>query len=238
MDNNFSVLRTKPTLAEEIENQIERLIISKEVKPGDKLPSEKELCVKLGVSRTSLREALQMLKSRGLIKVKKGSGIFINDYNSDIAVDSLSLFFELNFSREYMMHVIHARQALEPQIAKIAAQRRTDEQLAAMHEIIDKLKECSSDDYFAQGDLDRKFHLKIAEASQNPVFPLIMDPIFRQMPKARSIVYEKVGAARSSAIEYHMEIYQAIKDQNSEQACLLMMKHLELAELHSRKLDS
>ena len=64
-----------------------------------------------------------------------------------------------------------ARQALEPQIAKIAAQRRTDEQLAAMHEIIDKLKECPSDDFFAQGDLDRKFHLKIAEASQNPVFP-------------------------------------------------------------------
>ncbi len=236
MESNFTALRTEVTLAKEIEKQIEALIRKKKVLPGEKLPTEKELCDKLGVSRTSLREALQMLKSRGLIKVKKGSGIYVNDYNSDSAVDSLSLFFELNFDNEYMMHVIHARQTMEPEIVKIAAQRRTEDQLVEIYNTIVKLEECDPNDFDTQGDLDRKFHLRIAEASQNPVFPLIMDPIYRQMPKMRSIVYKKVGLARSSAVQYHRKIYEAIKEQDCEKAYEMMKMHLEFAEIHSEEI--
>ncbi len=237
MNQNFKALRSKVTLSKEIEQHIENLIRTKKLLPGEKLPKEIELCEMLSVSRTSLREALSKLSARGLIRIKKASGIYVNDFNSKSAIDSLSLYLDLNFSKEYILHVIHVRQILEPQIAKLAAENRSAGDLETLAGIIEELIHCAPEDFDQQGELDRRFHSRITMASLNPVLPVIMEPIFHQMPKMRSIVYKTVDMALSSALTYHQKIYQAISEQNGNLAFETMAKHLEFAEEHSQEID-
>ena len=113
------------TLSQEIEQKIEKAILEKQFKAGEKLPTEKELCEMFGVSRTALREALQMLCSRGLIHVKKGSGIYVQDYSPANVVRPMQMYLELNFDRNFLKHIITVRKILEPQIAGLAAINRT-----------------------------------------------------------------------------------------------------------------
>ncbi|RMD92070.1 MAG: FadR family transcriptional regulator, partial [Calditrichaeota bacterium] len=82
MNDLFSRIGNHRTLSQEIEHKIETAILEKKLIAGQKLPTEKELCEMFGVSRTALREALQMLSARGLLYIKKGSGVFVNDFSA------------------------------------------------------------------------------------------------------------------------------------------------------------
>jgi GntR family transcriptional repressor for pyruvate dehydrogenase complex len=82
-----------------------------------------------GVSRTALREALQMLSARDLISIKKGSGIYVNELIDKIATKSMRFFLELNFDKDHILHVIKARNMFEPEIAKLAAINRKTEDI-------------------------------------------------------------------------------------------------------------
>jgi len=233
VQNLFPKIGNTLKLSQVIQKKIEELIRTKKLIPGQKLPTEKELCESFGVSRTALREAIQMLAAKGLISVKKGSGIFVNDYSSATARDFISLYLEVNFDKESILHVIKVRQILEPEITKLAALNRDDQDLSKIEKNLKSFQNCDKCDVKSLGTLDREFHLLIAESSKNPLIPLIIDPIFRLMPKIRTLVYAKIDHAESAALDFHTKIYNSIVKQDSEKAFQLMVEHLKIAEAHS-----
>src|SRR5665647_2960038 len=93
----FSKIGSGLTLSQKIERRIEEAIRQKKLLPGSKLPTEKELCAQFAVSRTALREALRRLSARGLIDIRKGSGMYITELKIEDAINSLHLFYDLRF---------------------------------------------------------------------------------------------------------------------------------------------
>lgn len=229
----FPKLGSTQTLSQEIERHIEKAILDKQFPPGSKLPTEKILCEQFGVSRTALREALQMLSARGLVYIRKGSGTYVNEYESANVTKPMSLYLELNFDKDLMVHMVEVRKMLEPGIAEMAAKDRSQDDLRKMEIALDKLDNCDTNDHERHGELDRDFHLIIAKSCENPIIPILMEPIFMFMPKVKDIVYQKVTSAFEDAQVYHEKIFSAIKEQNSEKAKEMMERHLGIAEEHN-----
>ena len=230
----FERIGNDQTLSQVIEEKIEQAIRQKEYLPDEKLPTEKELCEMFGVSRTALREALQMLSSRGLIYIKKGSGAYVKNYSSYNVTRPMEIYLELNFDRNYLKHIIEVRKMLEPQIVRFAALNRTDDDIEKLRKNIAELENCSQDDFKNEGRIDRDFHLLIARASGNPMIPMIVEPIFQLMPKIKYLIYAEIEHAKHTAMEYHSLIFDNILKQDAEGAFLAMRDHLEIAEEHSK----
>ena len=231
MENLFPKIGSSKTLSQEIECKIEELIITKKIIPGQKLPTEKELCEMFAVSRTALREALQMLSARDLITIRKGSGMYVNEFNHHNATKSLRFYLDFKFNKEYMLHVVNVRHLFEPLIARLAARNRNQEDLEYLLANIEKLK--VTDDVAEESILDRNFHSRIAEATANPVISLMVDPIYRLMPRIKALIYAEVDAAKGSAVEYHQKIYEAIRDHDEDGAFEIVSKHLDIALQHT-----
>ena len=230
----FKPIKKAATLSQEIQERIEKAILAREFLPGEKLPTEHELCEMFGVSRTALREALQMLGAKGLISVKKGSGIYIEDYSPQNVIQPMRLYLELNFDKSYILQLIEVRKIIEPQVCKIAARNRSEEDVQKLERNLRKFKSSNPMDFRQEGELDREFHLIIANASGNRIIPIIVDPIFQLMPKIRTLVYAQIDKAKSAAFEYHDLIFKSIKEQDEEKAYYYMTEHLRIAEEHSR----
>jgi len=218
------------TLSEEIESKIEYAIRQKKLEPGQKLPSEKELCTMFGVSRTALREALRMLSARGLLIVRKGDGVYVNNYSSIHASKPMSLYLELQFDKDYIMHLVHVRQIIEPHIAMLAAQNRTDQDLNKLQQNLAQFEDRNQDaQQIAQ--LDVEFHTAISHASGNPLIPLIMDPLFSMLPRIKALIVNHLKKVKSdNAPIYHQKIYEMIKKQDAQAAYEAMKAHLKIAE--------
>ena len=142
---------------EMVMEQIKNIVKKGELKTGDKLPSERDLCEKLEVSRASVREALRALQMLGLIESKHGEGNFINENFENSLLEPLSIVFLLLGSKSE--DVFELRKVIEPETAALAAKNITDEQLIELKEIMDELNNNSDAEICAS--LDKKFHYKI-----------------------------------------------------------------------------
>ena len=236
MDDVFTKIGSELTLSQVIEQKIEEAILQKKFSPGQKLPSEMELCAMFGVSRTSLREAVRMLSARGLLTIKKGSGIFVNDYSTDHGHKHMSLFLELSFDKSYILQLLEVRKMSEPSIARQAAENRTEDDMKDLEGNLQDLIECDEHDAMLEAEIDMEFHSLVAKASGNPLIPIMMGSIFSLMPKIKALVIEHIDSAKSAAVEYHQMIVDKIRVQDSNGAFEAMTAHLKIAEKHSRKL--
>ena len=136
----FDKIGPELTLSQQVEEKIEEVILQKKILPGEKLPTENELCSMFGVSRTALREALQMLSARGLISIRKGSGIYVNLYSMEEVLKPMQLYFELNFSRDSIRHFVDIRKMIEPEVARRAAENRSEEDAEELQSIFNNLE--------------------------------------------------------------------------------------------------
>lgn len=230
---NFQRVGKQLTFSQEIEKQIEKAILSKKFIPGQKLPTELELCETFGVSRTALREALQMLSARGLISVKKGSGIYVEKYSTANAIRQMRLYLELNLDRDYLQHIVQVRNLLEPNFARLSVKNRTESDLQYMEEKIIALENCPPHDFKIEGGLDRDFHLAIAHSSGNPMIPLIITPIYQIMPKIKELILAEIDDVKKLTVVSHRLIYDKILVQDEEGAFEAMTEHLKTAEEHA-----
>jgi len=232
----YSKVGNTETLSNRIQSEIEKSILQKKFLPGDKLPTEKEMCEMFGVSRTALREALQMLSIQGLITIRKGSGIYVSEYHSSNAVKTMSRYLQMNLNSELIIQVVEVRKVFEPQIAWMAAQNRNEDDVKFLEKNLHELINSDQYDSVHQGQIDQNFHLKICETTKNPIIALQMDPIFQLMPRIRTIVYSTVDMALSEAVAFHQKIFDAIRDQDAEGAKEAMMGHLAVAEEHAYRI--
>jgi GntR family transcriptional regulator, transcriptional repressor for pyruvate dehydrogenase complex len=230
----FQKVGTRRLLSHTVVEQIEQAIKDRRLDPGMRLPSEMELCKSFGVSRTAVREALGMLSARGLVTIEKGKGMFVNTLSAAAVTDPLRLYLSMNYQKVFVLDVIRARQAIEPSIAAVAAAQRTAGDIDTLHRDVEELRH-ASEDYLQLAGLDMTFHLDIARASQNPLLPLIIDPIHRLMPEIKSSIYATVGHARESALEWHTRITERIVAKDVAGARDTMVEHLRIAEEHARQ---
>ncbi|MBN7576240.1 FadR family transcriptional regulator [Clostridium sp. 2-1] len=206
--------------------QIKEIVKRGELKSGDKLPSERDLCEKLEVSRASVREALKSLQMLGLIESKHGEGNFINEKFENSLLEPLSIVFLLLGSKSE--DVLELRKIIEPETAAIAAKNITDEQLIELKEIMGELN--NNSDIEACAILDKKFHYKIAQATGNHLISTIMFSISSLVEKY--IENSKVHTINKILVKnHHEEIWRALKDHDSNAASIAAQKHLELSHI-------
>lgn len=207
-----------------------KLIVERELVPGDRLPPERLLAESLGVSRTTLRHALRSLTERGVLESKHGSGWYVR-LDTLAIVHSLALHFEL--SDMTLGQMIEARRVLEPPIAGYAAMRRTPADLDELAAILIRMETSSIDMTYV--DLDQEFHVQIGKCSHNPFFSLAVQPMFELMADLRLDVLAQDGDNQAS-MQSHRELVQAITRQDSNEAYVAMAKHLDSFAIRSADL--
>ncbi|MBN2597545.1 FadR/GntR family transcriptional regulator [Labilibaculum sp.] len=218
MDEIFGKIGSAQTLSQKIERRIEEAIRQKKLLVGAKLPSERELCEMFAVSRTALREALRRLSARGLIEIKKGSGMYVSELKIKDAIDSLNLYYDLSFDSNLIPQIIEVRRVFEPEIARMAANNRRDKDLDLLLKNIADLEDCDPDNTQMEADIINKFHLNVAKASCNPIVIITMEPIYSLLPRMRNLIYANVDGEKDFTIKAHRTIYEAIRDKDADKA--------------------
>lgn len=230
----FEKIASRRVLSHTIQEQLEHAIQDRRLIPGDRLPTELELCEQFGVSRTVMREALRGLSAKGLVSIQKGRGMFIKEVSASSVTDPMRLYLALNSQTVLALDVVRARQAIEPSIAAMAAANRSPEMLERIGENLRTLIALEGD-FAGLAALDSEFHLLIAKASDNPIMPLVIEPIHKLMPQIKLAVYDAVAGAKEAAVEYHTRILDAIAAKDEEGARRHMYDHLKKAEAQIRE---
>lgn len=236
MRGTFQALGKSTLLSQQIVDEIERAIRKRKFKSGEQLPTENEFCELFSVSRTAVREALRNLSARGLVTIRKGSGVYVNEINADHALDSLNLYFESSEDDSLILQTIKARQLFEPGIASQAAMRRTKSELKLLEKNLNELECCSSSDIAIEIDIDERFHSLIAKASGNSVVDLLTRPLYNLIPSYKNQIFAKneimnFQGEKEKLLNYHTRIFQAIRDKDSREAYYMMKEHL----IHTEK---
>lgn len=227
MDDIFSKIGTGLTLSQKIERKIEEAIRQKKLIPGTRLPSEKELCAQFAVSRTAVREALRRLSARGLIDIRKGSGIYISELRIEDAINSLHLFYDLRFNSDLILQIIEVRRLFEPEVARLAAKNRTEEDLKRLQKILKELQKCDPDNTQLEVDLINRFHMTLAKSTQNPIVIISLEPVYSLLPRMRNLIYGNIEGEKEYTLKYQEELIHAFKDKDSEKAYELSIQLLE-----------
>ncbi|MFZ7102745.1 MAG: FadR/GntR family transcriptional regulator [Peptococcaceae bacterium] len=216
---------------EKVVKRLKSSIAEGKLKPGDKLPAERVLAQMLGISRTSLREALKLLSAEGLVDIKHGKGVFIAEQETDDIIQKFSakIFIENNTLKDFF----EIRKVLETQAAMWAAERSSQEQIIDLESIVTKtfaeLTASKKFDYAILAEHDMKFHNCLAEASGNAVLIRIMQNLIDLLTETRSHALS-VPKRPYHSIEEHLEIIKAIKERSSAKAGNAMLIHLRNVE--------
>ena len=218
---------TPVRLYESVIKQIMNLIKNNELKPGDKLPPERELAERLSISRNSLREAFRVLESRGLIESKPGGGRYIREIRKNGHNNTENII--LSLEKSSILELLEAREMFEIKIAKIAAQRATPENMELIEKALNKMSEEEKIKNDNKTESDTEFHLAIASASHNFVFVNIIKLHLDLLKETRGKTWQIPGR-REKQYQEHQAILQAVKEHNSKKAGEAMLTHLKNVE--------
>ncbi len=226
MENIFENLGNKQSLSLKIERTIENAIREKKLPIGSKLPTERELCESFGVSRTALREALRRLSARGLITIQKGSGMHVSEIKIEDAIRTLNLYYDLKFDNQLLSQFIEVRRIFEPEIAKLAAKNRSEENIHELDRLIDEFEKCNPDNTQMEADLDNRFHLTVTKSTQNPIMQITMEPIYSLLPRMRNYIYANIEGEKENTLKSHKKLISAIRKKEPEEAYRVMETNL------------
>lgn len=201
--------------------------------PGTKVPSERELTKDLGVGRSTVREALNGLAVLGVLTIRHGQGAFIaeNAKEKEAPHAVLTTALERGETREY----VEARLLVEVQVTRLAAERRTDEDLQRIEDAL-KVQEqsLSADDIDATLGVAVSFNVLLAEAAHNEILAAMIQTFVQLMADRGPKLYALPGFGEWDLRE-HRGIYEAVRDQDGDHAAELMRKHIEQLAEYYRK---
>ena len=224
LKSDFEVVR-RNKVYEEVAKQIERLILKK-LKPGDKLPSERELAEMLQVSRSSIRDAIRGLELMGLVEPRQGAGTIVRERSSRVVDQSFCN--ALKHRRELVTELLDFRKMLEPPLAARAATHASAEEISEMEEILQRQEEKQSQGELAIAE-DAEFHYSIALASGNSVVLKVIDTLMDLLRDTREYSLQVEGRPQKS-LAGHRRILAAIKRHDAEAAKAAMRRHIEDVE--------
>jgi len=218
-------------VSEEVADQIKRLIVDGKLKPGDRLPPERELIKQFGVSRPSLREALNSLVTLGLLEVRQAKRTFVRSVASKLIEDPLALL--LKADSQKIFDLIEVRKAIETWAAYQAAQKASKEDFQQLDTIINEMQKA-----FEEGrsweKQDADFHLAIAKATHNTIHMHIMSGIYDLLRESVGRVFRD-RAKIKKLLDQHHRIFNAIKNHSPDKARERTLEHLNYVESEVKK---
>lgn len=211
---------------EEIVRQIKAMIAEGRLKGGDQLPPERDLAEKFVVSRTSVREALRVLESRGLVEIRPGGGTFVREMSVEALIEPLALV--MASAREAIGELFEARRLLEPTLAALAAGRATAEEVQEMERILEEQAReiAAGRTGLAQ---DARFHTAVGVAARNRAITRITHAILDLLAQSREESLSAPGRPTRSHQD-HQRILAAIRARDEDAARRAMLEHLEGVE--------
>ena len=219
-------LRPQP-LKEQVIGQLKRLVEDGLLRPGDQLPSERELSEQLQVSRGTVREAVQFLHALGLVEIRHGSGTFVASARDVHELRREWQRWTLGHSGR-IHHLLEVRRGLESFAAELAATRVVPHGLKAMAEAIEQIQ-AATDDVTALVQADVAFHRALCETTGNAALVELADVLGQQLLRERAAVWDIPGRPARS-LEEHTAIYEAVKAGDAARARACVLEHLTSVE--------
>lgn len=223
--NNFHSVKSGK-ISERIAQQVKDAILKGTMKPGYKLPPERELVKHFQASRVSIREALKNVEASGLLKIKPGSGVFVCEVSSKPISDSLSSI--IRMQRISINELTEARIMLEPYIAKLATEKITDEDLEKLEKnILEALGMVKSNTPSPAQNIE--FHSLIAAATKNQVIALTMKTLLDVIKEVTLEITDHLPKRieiSKQAVVYHKKILKALREKNGQRVYELMLRDI------------
>lgn len=219
-------IRREP-LANEIARRLVEYLLSGEVSPGERMPSERELAQAFGVGRSAMREAIKSLSLLGLVEVRHGDGTYLR--KSDSAILPQIIEWGLLLGEPRTRDLIEARQKIEQVVAGLAAQRRTGDDVASLRDCLVRMEAASGPEVGVEAfvDADVQFHMMLAEAARNTALRDVLDGI-----QALLRVWIRRGISlgdRPGSVVEHVPILEAVERGDPDAAERAMAAHMRLA---------
>ena len=218
-------------ISEEIVSQVKQLISKGELKPGDRIPSERELATMLGVSRPSVREAIMVLEAMGFVESRQGGGTYVKALTEASIMNPLAKLVEKR-DPELLRSLAEVRMGLESWSAYLAAQRATDSDIAEIRRLY-KIMEKQAAKGGWSPDVDAEFHYAITSASHNSLQMHVLDSIHSLFHATIQVAlmefYQQEGHVQL-LLTHHHDIMEAIAAHDPELARKKMMEHLAMVE--------
>jgi GntR family transcriptional regulator, transcriptional repressor for pyruvate dehydrogenase complex len=239
----FPRLQRNPPLADTIAQILLQVILSRRMRPGDEIPSERALSGQFGVSRTVVREALRSLAARGVIEMRPSASPVVAHVSPDVVSDSMRLFLHSTSDTTYAQ-VYEVRLLFEPELAALAAERATGEDVARLRETCDRLVRAAHsvmkaptrrDDALLRecATADLEFHAQVARAAHNVIYVILLDAIHDVELAMIAMTMGEPGDIELIEPE-HGAILDAIASRDAPRARQAMRSHLSLTDLPDR----
>lgn len=221
--DNFIQPVLKPRLHDQISEQLNHLIAEGLLKPGDRLPPERDLAERFKVSRNSVRDALRTLEARGLVEVRQGDGAYIRETNP---AEMYRVMIEVLASKkETIREIMEVRHIIEPGVAYYAAQNATPQGLQRLAEILQRQEEKA-----ALGDPgvedDSQFHYTIAQMTGNGFLMRLLQLINDSLAETRDLILRYPDTQSATRLG-HRQIVKALSERNPEAARQAMLAHIK-----------
>jgi GntR family transcriptional repressor for pyruvate dehydrogenase complex len=226
--NIYHPVGSQKSLAQQVTDEIQRLMLTGKLKEDEKLPPERELCELFGVSRTVVREAIRILQTKGLLEVRPGIGSIVRSPNSNQVIEGLSLLIQskANGVDISLSALLEARSCLEVEITKMAAERATSEDIQEIQRIIDDLETLVDlPAKFYERAVD--FHRSLALASHNPVLVIIFDAVQELVVGMRQALVPEPVDPREG-LRHFQQVLEHLRAQDPEGAAEALQQHIEV----------
>ncbi len=204
--------------------RFEELIISGQISVGQRLPSERELAEKLGVSRPVVHEGIIELQAKGLLTMIPRKGAYVNDFRREgslVILESLLAYHKGAFEPGLLDSLLEMRALFERETARLSALNRTGEHLAQLQAVIDQESQCNFGDIDKITELDFNLHLIIAIASGNLIYPLIMNS-FKPVYTNLTGKFFSNPDVIPEVMSFHKGIVDAIGERDSSRSVMIM----------------
>lgn len=210
---------SRPRLYEQVVRRLREHVANSGLRPGDRLPPERELAERLSVSRASVRQAIVVLEVQGMVEVRHGGGTYLREESLDSEPVE-----DLVARRQRLPEVLEAREALEIKLVELAAQRRTEHDLAEIDAALAAMRaELAAGDLGAEGD--RRFHTAITTAAHNALLAEFMGTIADEIAETRAESLRQPHRPPTS-LSQHERIAEAIRNGQPRAAVTAMRRHL------------
>jgi DNA-binding FadR family transcriptional regulator len=210
-------------LTDDAIERIKEMIVSGELRAGDRLPKEADLADRLGLSRNSLREAVKALSLIRVLDVRQGDGTYVTSLQPEVLLDTVG--FVIDFHRDdSVLHLLEVRRLLEPTATAMAARKMTDAEIAELAKVLEPIDATTGLDELIAADLE--FHRRIAAGSGNPVLATLIDSLSAPTLRARVWRGMTQDGATVRTHEQHQAIQQAIANRQPEVAAAWAVVHI------------
>lgn len=223
LTSQMAIIEIKKTnIGEQVYTQMKNQILNGEWKPGDKIPSENQLIASFGVSRGTVRQAVQKLAGEGLISTRHGEGSFVQTTGLDSYFQTTIPLFTIG--EDEMAKIFEFRGMFESGVAEVAALKATDEQICRLEKNYERMRQhVEALSQFVYTDLD--FHMLVSECTQNTLAVQIFNSYEGLLGPSILHMTEAIGVG--NGLKYHGLILDAVRSHDPQRARAVMQEHME-----------